>query len=78
LHGTAVDPEELHAMSAESAFDKAKGHVKETAGDVTGDDELKAEGRADRGKGKIQEVAEDARDMAAGAVDAVRDKIAGK
>jgi uncharacterized protein YjbJ (UPF0337 family) len=36
------------------SFDQAKGKVKETAGDVTGDDKLKGEGVADQVVGKVK------------------------
>ena len=36
------------------SFDQAKGKVKETAGDLTGDDKLKGEGIADQVAGKIK------------------------
>jgi uncharacterized protein YjbJ (UPF0337 family) len=49
------------------AIDEAKGRVKEAAGDVTGDDELKSEGKVDRGKGKVKD-----------AVDNIADKVTGK
>jgi uncharacterized protein YjbJ (UPF0337 family) len=49
------------------AIDDAKGRVKEAAGDVTGDDRLKAEGKVDRGKGKVKD-----------AVDKAADKVTGK
>lgn len=48
--------------------DQIKGHVKEAAGDITGDEELQAEGKADRLAGSIKEKAGDV-------VDAVKDKI---
>jgi uncharacterized protein YjbJ (UPF0337 family) len=35
---------------------EAKGHVKETAGKVTGDEKLKREGQADQVEGKVQNV----------------------
>ena len=35
--------------------DDAKGRVKEAAGDLTGDDELKREGKVDQGAGKAKE-----------------------
>ena len=38
----------------EGSFDQAKGKVKETAGDLTGDDKLKGEGIADQITGKIK------------------------
>lgn len=48
--------------------DEAKGRMKEAAGDLTGDDELKREGKTDRAAGGIKEKVGDA-------VDSVRDKL---
>ena len=47
--------------------DEAKGRIKEAAGDLTGDRDLKNEGRADKVGGKIKD-----------AVDDVKDKLTGK
>jgi uncharacterized protein YjbJ (UPF0337 family) len=47
--------------------DEAKGRIKEAAGDLTGDDDLKNEGKADKVGGKIKD-----------AVDSVKDKLTGK
>jgi uncharacterized protein YjbJ (UPF0337 family) len=47
--------------------DKAKGRVKESAGALTGDRDLKNEGRADQAKGSVKN-----------AVDKVADKLTGK
>jgi uncharacterized protein YjbJ (UPF0337 family) len=49
-------------------MDQAKGRVKQAAGDLTDDEDLKAEGKADETGGKVKEKANDA-------VDAVKDKI---
>jgi uncharacterized protein YjbJ (UPF0337 family) len=35
--------------------DDAKGRVKEAAGSLTGDDDLKREGKIDQGAGKVKE-----------------------
>ncbi|HEX5816012.1 MAG TPA: CsbD family protein [Methylomirabilota bacterium] len=35
--------------------EKAKGYVKEKAGDITNDPELEAEGKAERAGGKVRE-----------------------
>jgi uncharacterized protein YjbJ (UPF0337 family) len=35
--------------------DDAKGRVKEAAGSLSGDDDLKREGKVDRGTGKVKE-----------------------
>ena len=36
-------------------MDEAKGRVKEAAGDLTDNDELKREGKTDQAKGKVKE-----------------------
>lgn len=51
--------------------DQAKGRVKEAAGSLTGDKDLKNEGRTDQAAGDIKE-------KVSGAVDAVKDKLTGK
>jgi len=43
-------------------IDIAKGHVKEAAGDLTDNDELKAEGKIDQGKGKLKGFIDDIAD----------------
>lgn len=40
--------------------DDAKGRLKEAAGDLTGDEELKQEGKVDKATGKIKEGVENA------------------
>lgn len=54
--------------------DDAKGRVKEAAGDLTGDHDLKDEGKADQAAGKVKDVADSAKDKVDDAVDAVRDR----
>jgi uncharacterized protein YjbJ (UPF0337 family) len=44
--------------------DEAKGRVKEAAGDLTGDRDLKREGQVDRAGGKAKGVVEKATDWA--------------
>lgn len=56
-------------------MDKAKGKVKEAAGDLTGDDDMKNEGKADRAGGEVKEKAEQAKDAVGDAVDSVKDKL---
>ena len=58
-----------------SNLDDAKGRVKEAAGDLTGDDDLKREGKMDQAAGKAKEFVEDAKDKVEDAVDAIRDKL---
>ena len=40
---------------SEGALDKTKGRLKEAAGVITGDEDLKAEGRSDQRKGAVKE-----------------------
>ena len=42
--------------------DEVQGRVKESAGALTGDDELKREGKADRAAGTIKDKADDVAD----------------
>jgi uncharacterized protein YjbJ (UPF0337 family) len=42
--------------------DEAKGRIKEAAGALTDDDDLKREGKADRAEGKAKEVVDKAAD----------------
>lgn len=55
--------------------DQAKGRVKQAAGDLTGDEQLRQEGRADETAGKVKGKLDDVKDKAADAVDAVKDKL---
>jgi uncharacterized protein YjbJ (UPF0337 family) len=42
--------------------DKAKGRIKEAAGDLTDDDELKREGKVDQAAGKVKDKVDDVKD----------------
>ena len=52
----------------DGAVDNAKGNLKEAAGDLTGDKDLKNEGKVDQAEGK-------AKDAVEGASDKVKDAI---
>jgi len=56
-------------------IDKAKGRVKQAAGDLTDDDDLKNEGKVDEASGKAKGLLDDVRDKAEDVVDAVKDKV---
>ena len=56
-------------------MDKAKGRVKEAAGDLTDDKDLQTEGKADRAGGEVKEKVEQAKDKVEGLVDKAKDKI---
>ena len=51
--------------------DKAKGRIKEAAGSLTGDQDLKNEGKVDQASGDIK-------DKVTGAIDKVKGKLTGK
>ena len=56
-------------------IDDMKGRVKEAAGDLTNDSDLKAEGKGDRAAGKAKDVLDDVKDKAEDVVDTVKDKL---
>lgn len=53
--------------------DQATGRVKEAAGSLTGDDDLKREGKVERTSGEIKEKAGDAVDKVKDAVKKITD-----
>ena len=55
--------------------DKAKGHVKETVGDLTDNERLEREGKLDQMSGAVKGGAEDAKDKVSEGVDEVRDRM---
>jgi uncharacterized protein YjbJ (UPF0337 family) len=57
--------------------DKAKGHVKETVGDLTDNERLEREGKLDRAGGEVKGRTEDAKDKVGDAVDAAKEKLSG-
>ena len=56
-------------------IDQAKGRVKQAAGDLTDNDDLKAEGKGDELLGKAKGALDDLRDKAEDAMEAVKDKV---
>jgi uncharacterized protein YjbJ (UPF0337 family) len=55
--------------------DDLKGRLKEAAGDLTDDDELKRDGKVDRAKGSVKQGVERAKDKTEDAIDEVSDRI---
>ena len=55
--------------------DQIKGRVKEAAGDLTNNDDMKRDGQVDRFAGKAKEVVGDAKEKMESAVDAVKDRV---
>ncbi len=60
-------------MGAQS--DQVKGHAKETAGLLTGNDKLRAEGRADRLAGEAKEKVDQAKNLLVDALQKGQDGI---
>lgn len=56
-------------------LDQAKGRIKQAAGDLTDNADLKAEGRNDEKAGKVKEFLGDGKDKLDDAVDAVKDRL---
>ena len=55
--------------------DDAKGRVKEAAGNLTGDDDLKEEGKVDQATGTVKDKLDGAKDKVEDAIDGVRDRV---
>jgi uncharacterized protein YjbJ (UPF0337 family) len=62
----------------EGKVEKAKGYVKDKAGEVTGDRDLEAEGEAQRAAGEVQETVGKARRKAGKAIEDVARKLKGE
>lgn len=58
-------------------IEKATGRVKEAAGALTGDEDLKAEGQADQASAKAEQALDDAADKAKDVVKDVADAAEG-
>lgn len=59
----------------EHEIDKTKGRIKQAAGDLTGNDELRRSGAADERAGKAKEAVEHGKDKLDDAIDAVKDRL---
>ena len=55
--------------------DDLKGRVKEAAGDLTDNDDLKREGKADQAAGSVKEFIENVQDKAEELVDDIKEKL---
>ena len=47
---------------AKNTAEQAKGKLKEAAGEITGNDDLRAEGKADQTKGNLKQAGEKVKD----------------
>jgi len=65
------------AAMSNSKIDEAKGRIKEAAGDLTDNDDLKREGQVDQAGADVKRGVEKAADKAGDAVDKVKDKLSG-
>jgi uncharacterized protein YjbJ (UPF0337 family) len=59
----------------EGKAENLKGKVKETAGDVTGNERMKGEGQADQAAGKVQEKYGEGKRKVGEAIEDLGDKI---
>lgn len=57
--------------------DEVTGRIKQAAGDLTDNDDLKREGKTDEAAGKVKGAADKVADKAGDAVDKVKDKLTG-
>ena len=62
-------------MKMDNDLDQAKGRIKQAAGDLTGNKDLKKQGKADEAAGKAKEFVEDSKDKAEGFIDKARDSV---
>jgi uncharacterized protein YjbJ (UPF0337 family) len=58
-----------------SNIDETKGRIKQAAGDLTDNDDLKREGKADQAGANVKQAADKAADKVGDAVDKVKDKL---
>jgi uncharacterized protein YjbJ (UPF0337 family) len=58
-----------------SNIDETKGRIKEAAGDLTDNDDLKREGKTDRAAASVKGGVEKAADKASDAIDNAKDKL---
>lgn len=63
------------AEEKDSKLEQAKGNVKETVGNATGDKEVEKEGRNEKVAGKAKEYVEKASDKANESIDNLTDKF---
>jgi uncharacterized protein YjbJ (UPF0337 family) len=56
-------------MADDGKIDEGKGRLKEAAGDLTGDQDLKNEGKVDRASGTVKDKVGDAADKAKDVLD---------
>jgi uncharacterized protein YjbJ (UPF0337 family) len=56
-------------------LDQAKGRIKQAAGDLTGDKDLKQEGKTDESAGKAKEFLGDVKDKLDGTIDKVKESL---
>lgn len=58
-----------------SNIDETKGRIKQAAGDLTDNDDLKREGKADQAGAKVKNAADKAADKVGDVVDQVKNKV---
>ncbi len=61
-------------MGIDDKLNEAQGRIKQAAGDLTDDQQLKDEGRADEAKGKLGGLIDDAKEKLSDGIDKVTHK----
>jgi uncharacterized protein YjbJ (UPF0337 family) len=72
---TGDSAERQETIVKDSDLDQAKGRIKQAAGDLTGDDQLRREGKTDEAAGKAKDGLDKITDKLRDAVDDVKDRV---
>jgi uncharacterized protein YjbJ (UPF0337 family) len=77
MTGPSTDERRDQMSDATSRAEQVKGRVKQAAGDLTDDDDLKRSGTADKVSGSAKEKAEQAKEKVDDAIDRAKDALTG-
>jgi uncharacterized protein YjbJ (UPF0337 family) len=72
VDGTPTSSRTEGEFIMDNDLDQAKGRIKQAAGDLTDNKDLKHDGKVDEASGKSKEFLEDAKDKLEGAIDKVK------
>jgi uncharacterized protein YjbJ (UPF0337 family) len=68
-----INPQRTKEHPMSGTADKATGRIKQAAGDLTDNDELKNDGKKDEAAGKAKDAVESVKDKAGDAIDKIKD-----
>ena len=72
VDGTLTSSRTEQELNMDNDLDQAKGRIKQAAGDLTDNKDLKHDGKVDEAGGKAKEFLEDAKDKLEGGIDKVK------